>query len=141
MLAPKPDFPRKLEILEWAWPHILYPMVFQLPSGGVFVFVSNKTVVIDPTTDKLSWPVPDMPIMDHEPWIYPNTPTMVLLPLTPKNNYLATFQVCGGRKKSSKFASSSCWQISPDAEKPQWKRVDDMPHARLMPDGVLLPGK
>ena len=59
------QWPRKLDILEWAYPHSLYPMVFQLPSGGVFLFVSNKTVIIDPETDDISFRVPDMPVMDH----------------------------------------------------------------------------
>jgi hypothetical protein len=59
------QWPRKLDILEWAFPHSLYPMVFQLPSGGVFLFVSNKTVIINPDTENISFQVPDMPVMDR----------------------------------------------------------------------------
>ena len=134
-------WPRKLDILDWAYPHSLYPMVFQLPTGGVFLFVSNKTIIIDPQTDEISYRIPDMPVMDHSPWIYPHTPQMVMLPLTKKNGYKAVLQVCGGTKLSSKDASPMCWRINPDDVTPVWTRVDDMPHARLMPDGVLLPGK
>lgn len=133
------QWPRKLDILEWAFPHSLYPMVFQLPSGGVFLFVSNKTVIIDPDTENISFKVPDMPPMDHSPWIYPHTPQMTMLPLSKKNGYKSVLQVCGGVKLTSREASNMCWRINPDDPSPQWERGDDMPHARVMPDGVLLP--
>jgi hypothetical protein len=66
-------------ILDWAYPHNLYPYAFQLKSGGVFLFVSNRTIVIDPKVDPGTdgaaegsyTSLPDMPPMDHAPWIYP----------------------------------------------------------------------
>jgi hypothetical protein len=64
-------WPKDLSILTWAYPHSLYPVVFTLPSGNVFLFVSNKTVLIDPKTDEIINTVADMPPMDHAPWIYP----------------------------------------------------------------------
>jgi hypothetical protein len=64
-------WPKPLSILTWAYPFYLYPVVFNLPSGNVFLFVSNKTVLIDPKTDNLINTVADMPPMDHTPWIYP----------------------------------------------------------------------
>ena len=117
-----------------------YPMAFQLPSGGIFLFVSNKTVIIDPETDEIINKVPDMPVMDHAPWIYPHSATMTMLPLSKKNGYKSVLQACGGSKLSSKEASPMCWTINPDDDSPQWVRVDDMPHGRLMPDSILLPG-
>jgi hypothetical protein len=64
---------------------------------------------------------------------------MTMLPLSKKNGYKSILQVCGGVKLSSKEASNMCWRINPDDASPKWERGDDMPHARLMPDGVLLP--
>jgi hypothetical protein len=140
-------WPVELDILKWAYPHVLYPMAFQLPSGGIFLFVSNKTVVIDPETDKISYDVPDMPQMDHAPWIYPHSPHMVMLPLSKDTGYKSILQICGGSTLAvtaditDKPASAMCWRINPDDRNPTWTRIDDMPHARVMVDGVLLPGK
>lgn len=59
--------------------------------------------------------------------------------MTIKNNFAFTVRVCGGNKLSSKDASPMCIEVSPDAPNAAWKVVGDMPHARLMPDSVLLP--
>ncbi|KAJ3307785.1 hypothetical protein HDU76_004367, partial [Blyttiomyces sp. JEL0837] len=142
---PKNDgrkWPLTLSILVWAYPHNLYPVVFQLPSGNVFLFVSNKTVLIDPQTQHIDESsVPDMPVMDHAPWIYPHTPTAFILPMYEKNNFTATVMICGGSKLSTKDASAMCWQITPETPgvPPVWKQMKDMPTARLMPDSALLP--
>ncbi|KAJ1339501.1 hypothetical protein BSLG_005876 [Batrachochytrium salamandrivorans] len=53
------QWPRTLPILAWAFPFMLYPMVFTMPSERVFLFVSNKTVIIDPKRMS-SYTVPDM---------------------------------------------------------------------------------
>ena len=133
------QWPKNLDILEWAFPHSLYPMAFLMPSERVFLFVSNKTIIIDPKTDDISGVVPDMPVMDHAPWIYPHSPTMNILPMTIKNNWAFVVQVCGGSKNSTKDASPMCWTLNPDDKSPRWTQVDDMPRGRLMPDSVLLP--
>jgi PAS domain-containing protein len=135
-------WPKRLEILEWCFPFCLYPSVMQFPSGNVFMVVSNKTIYVDPATESISVG-PDLISEDHMPFIYPFTPTFTMLPLTRKNNYKATLQVCGGSRRSDattdKTASKECWQISPDEPSPQWVRVDDMPNQRVMPDSIILP--
>lgn len=70
----KPSGPFESPLLRWAFPHMMYPIAFQAPSGKVMLFVSNRTDIIDPTTDT-STQLPDLPSMDHAPWIYPHTPT------------------------------------------------------------------
>lgn len=132
------EWPRTLEILNWAYPHVLYPISFLMPSGKVILFVSNKTIALDPETEAVTFPVPDMPAMNHRPWIYPHTPCSVLLPMTIANNYTATLRVCGGTDLNQN-ASPMCWQVSPDATNPQWEQIDDMPVPRVMPNNVLLP--
>ena len=141
-------WPKTLRILDWAFPHNLYPMSFLLPSGNVFLFVSNKSIIINPETDTISNNVRDLVAPNHEPLIYPHSPTMTMLPLTAKNNYKAILRVCGGSRTPSrpseqlqdKKASTLCWHTNPDDENSQWIRKSDMPHGRLMPDSVLLPG-
>jgi Glyoxal oxidase N-terminus len=134
----KPQGAIQSDILAWAFPHHMYPPAAVLPSGKVFLFVSNKTVLIDPVTDEVT-ALADMPVMDHAPWIYPHTPNFVILPLTYKNNYAITLRVCGGSKLSSKDASPMCWQISPESSNPKWVQAADLPNARMMPDSVILP--
>jgi hypothetical protein len=64
-------------ILRWAYPHNLYPPAFQLSNGGVMLFVSNQTVVIDPSKDPGQFKtdniakLPDLESKNHQPWIYP----------------------------------------------------------------------
>lgn len=125
----KAPTPIKLELLQWAYPHHMYPISFVLPSGNVFLFASNKSIIINTLTDTIT-NLPDMPVMDHSPWIYPHTPTSFILPLTYKNNYRMVVMVCGGSKLSSKDASPMCWKIAPEDPAPTWTQSADMPQAR-----------
>ncbi|KAJ3366573.1 hypothetical protein HDU91_001794 [Kappamyces sp. JEL0680] len=136
------NWPRQLDLLQWAFPFNLYPQTIQTPSGSVFVMASNKSILINP--DDSITPLPDHPPdLDHRPWIYPWTPTMVVLPMTIENNFKFTLMVCGGTTLSSgaaESASDMCIQISPNDPNPTWETVPDrMPTGRLMPDAVILP--
>ena len=133
------QWPKFLDILSWAYPHNMYAQTFLLPSENVYMLVSNRSIIINPKTDEIKL-LDDMPIMDHSPWIYPHTPTMVVLPLTIANNFQFTLMICGGSKLSSQDASAMCMKISPDEKAPKWSYAGDMPNPRLMPDSVLLPG-
>ncbi|KAI8607891.1 hypothetical protein BC830DRAFT_1072599, partial [Chytriomyces sp. MP71] len=132
------------QILDWAFPHNLYPIAFQLPSGKIFLMVSNRTVLIDPTVDPGEMEantieIAAIPAFDHAPFIYPHTPTAFLLPLRETENYTATVMICGGTKLSNKLASNDCLTIQPDVPGTQWKFAASMPHGRLMPDAAILP--
>jgi hypothetical protein len=68
---------------------------------------------------------------------------MVMLPLTKKNNYVATFLLCGGSEIGSQgevYSSKKCFKITPESQNPTWSQEDDMPAQRVMLDGVILPG-
>lgn len=134
-------WPKTLDILNWAFPFMLYPPASVLPSGGVFVFVSNKTVVIDPTTDTIK-NLPDAPLLDHSPWIYPYTPTWTILPMTIKNNFTHELMICGGSRGGANHieASNLCMRIQADAPDAKWVPSTPMPRKRVMPDSILLPG-
>jgi hypothetical protein len=137
------EWPRKLEILEWAYPFVLYPMAFQLPSGNVFLFVSNRSIIINPKTDEIYNTIPNLYEPTHLPFIYPYSPHMLMLPLTPKNKYSATLLLCGGSQLDAAGAvisSRQCFKINPEDPQPTWVKEDDMPYERVMLDGVILPG-
>ncbi|KAJ3161240.1 hypothetical protein HDU88_007413 [Geranomyces variabilis] len=141
-------WPRTLQLLIDAFPAMLYPLVYQLPSGNIFIFANVMAVLLDPRTEKVTR-LPPLPngLIDHGPWSYPFTATGVLLPLRPGNNYSATIQICGGPKASQvdadglPYASPVCMQITPESPfGPVWSRADDMPSGgRIMPDVVILP--
>jgi len=111
---PKADnglaWPRQLPILAWAFPHSLYPQAFLMPSGKVWLHVSNRTNIIDPEEDGTAASVvngapkakavgPDTTVVaDHSPWIYPHSPASVVLPMTLKNGWSFKIQLCGGSK-------------------------------------------
>ncbi|KAI8607225.1 glyoxal oxidase N-terminus-domain-containing protein [Chytriomyces sp. MP71] len=112
-------YPRKYQdsmhaqILEWSFPHNLYPTAFQLPGGKIFMMVSNQTVLIDPKIDPgqnetNTAVIEPIPKMDHAPWVYPHTPTAFLLPMKESENWTASVVICGGSMTSTKDASADC---------------------------------
>jgi hypothetical protein len=137
-------WPRKLDILEWAFPFVLYPMAFQLPGGNVFLFVSNRSIILNPKTDEIYNTIADMVQPTHQPFIYPYSPYMLMLPLTLKNKYTATLLLCGGSERDAAGAtvsSKQCFKINPeDQPRANWEKEDDMPVERVMLDGLILPG-
>lgn len=132
------SWPKRLDILAWAFPHNLYPQSFVLPSGRIFMLVSNRSIILDPKDESVV-NLPDLVADDHAPWIYPHTPTMFILPMTIANNFKFELMICGGNKQSSPDASASCFKINPDESNPNWTKMPNMPNARLMPDAVILP--
>ncbi|KAJ3358350.1 hypothetical protein HDU91_005245 [Kappamyces sp. JEL0680] len=131
-------WPKTLDILQWAFPHNLFPQSFLMPSGRLFLLVSNRSVIIDPKTEAVT-PLPDMPQTDHAPWIYPHTPAMFVLPMTIANKFAFELMICGGNYQSSRNASAACMKINPDDSSPSWIVLENMPNPRLMPDAVLMP--
>ncbi|KAJ3105513.1 hypothetical protein HDU97_007992 [Phlyctochytrium planicorne] len=131
---------QKLDLLEWAYPHVLYPISFQLPSKKVFLMVSNRTIFIDreESGDVINEVDPLVADGKHEPWIYPNTPNGFLLPMYEETGYKATVMVCGGVQRDA-FASPQCYSMNTDEPNPKWKQEPDMPRGRVMPDSVILP--
>ncbi|KAJ3278892.1 hypothetical protein HK104_001948 [Borealophlyctis nickersoniae] len=134
---PSKGAPRPLDILTWAFPHSLYPLAYTMPSGKVWVFVSNKTVIIDPEHESTGQPdsggVPDL-----DERVVPDLCGGSLSPASAvskaKNVGLATDAAIPRTP-----ASNMCVQINPDDPSPQWTKPDPLPTARLMPDNVLLP--
>ncbi|TPX30153.1 hypothetical protein SmJEL517_g06219 [Synchytrium microbalum] len=152
---PSRGAPQTLSILADTFPFNLYPLVFQLPSGRVWVFSGTKSAIITLATNAID--LTSIPILDpptNRPHIYPFTPTALVLPMTIANNHEFRVMICGGVQRTSKASnlttpaaneldpSDDCYQIVPeptDGTAAVWTRVDKMPIGRVMPDVVLTP--
>lgn len=125
----------------------LYPFVFLIPDGNLFVFANNRAILLNYVSNRVVKTYPQIP--GGDPRSYPSSGSAVLLPL--KNiqarNVEAEVLVCGGAPKGSyaqaareKFveALKTCARIKITDPNPNWV-VENMPRARVMGDMTLLP--
>lgn len=126
----------------------LYPFVFMNTDGNLFIFANNKAILLDYVKNTVVKTFPAIP--GGDPRNYPSTGSAVLLPL--KNLEADQIEtevlVCGGapkgsynlafRKKTFVKALDTCARIKINDANPQWT-VENMPHARVMGDMILLP--
>lgn len=100
-------------------------------------------------------PLPGMP--NGVARVYPASGAVVMLPLTPANNWTPTILFCGGSSMSADDygnysypfintwtfpASQDCQRITPeptDGSSPHYVQDDDMIEGRTMGQGILLP--
>ncbi|CAM6127556.1 unnamed protein product [Calypogeia fissa] len=121
----------------------LYPYVHLLPSGLLFIFAYNQSIVYDYTTQTT---VATMPILPGGPRNYPSAGSSVMLPLQSADGYTsAEIVVCGGAElgaylnPTAQFpATDSCGRIVVTDPIPTWA-LETMPTPRLMGDMLLLP--
>ncbi|KAG0004535.1 hypothetical protein BGZ65_000154 [Modicella reniformis] len=119
-----------------ALPNNLYPNVYTLPDGNLYIFANQKSMIYNVEARKEIKRFPDLP---GGPRSYPLTGSHVLLPLDPARNYAHEVLVCGGSEAMStrSKALQSCGRINLHADDPQWE-IDQMPTPRLMSDAVIL---
>ncbi|KAF9952661.1 hypothetical protein BGZ72_006025 [Mortierella alpina] len=137
-LYPKPlDFqPVQMQFMIDSMPNNLYPNVYSLPDGNLYIFANTKSVIYNVATQQ---EVKRLPDLVGGPRSYPLTGSHVLLPLDPAKNYDHEILVCGGSETMSTRspALKTCGRINLHAPDPQWE-MDEMPTARLMSDAVIL---
>ncbi|CCO28353.1 hypothetical protein BN14_02348 [Rhizoctonia solani AG-1 IB] len=125
----------------------LFPIVFTLPDGQLFVAANQDAMVYN-------WR------MSHEHRLptlpkgvrvtYPMTGTALLLPLTFRNNFEPEILICGGSTLDDRAppmklsardpASNQCSRlVITEAGIADGWQVEEMPDPRIMPDAVLLP--
>jgi hypothetical protein len=132
-------------ILQNTLPVNLYPLIWLLPSGKLFIQSGWKTALLD-MDQNIETPLQDMPDAVR---VYPASAGNTMLPLTPGNNYTASIMFCGGSNISTEQwtqnwdiphwpASSSCVQITPD-QSPNYVELDALPEGRTMGNLILLP--
>ncbi|KAG8383119.1 hypothetical protein BUALT_Bualt05G0151600 [Buddleja alternifolia] len=124
----------------------LYPFLYLLPDGNLFVFANKRSIILDYVNDKI---IKELPVIPSEKRTYPATGSSIMLPLRLTNGGGAVVEVmvCGGAKggayvkavKGSHVAASrSCGRILVFDPDPKWV-MEDMPMGRVMSDMILLP--
>jgi hypothetical protein len=118
----------------------LYPFVFVLPDGKLFVFASDIACLFDPATG--TFEAERYPAVWRVTRTYPLQGTAVLLPMLPELGYKARVMMIGGGGAPvgrDTPATESC-EVLDFGESPLvWKLLPPMSIARVMPDAVLLP--
>ncbi|KAI4377098.1 hypothetical protein MLD38_014784 [Melastoma candidum] len=128
----------------------LYPFVYLLPDGTLFVFANSRSVILDLKTNKV---VKEFPRLKGGSRNYPASGMSALLPLKMpvdggENGIRAEVIVCGGNKakayrmvdKNSTFlpALMDCGRIVVTEQNAEWQR-ESMPSRRVMGDLLILP--
>ncbi|KAG0560890.1 hypothetical protein KC19_9G022400 [Ceratodon purpureus] len=117
----------------------LYPFVFLLPSGNLFIFAKTSSIIYNYQTNTV---VRTFPNIAGNARTYPSGGSAVMLPLTWQDDYQsAKVLVCGGATSTSNTGatcSSSCGLISVTTAGSTWA-MENMPMPRCMGDMLLLP--
>ena len=123
----------------------LYPFVFLLPSGNLFIFANQDSIMFN---YKTGTEVRRFPRLAGGPRNYPSSGSSVLLPITAADGYKAAeVMICGGAPAGSfqnvgsgKFAPAlqTCGRLVITATNPQWQ-IENMPSPRVMGDMLILP--
>ncbi|KAJ7062818.1 glyoxal oxidase N-terminus-domain-containing protein [Mycena amicta] len=137
---------RPSPFLERSGPANMFPRVFALPDGTVFMVAGNQSIIYNVETKKETI-LPDIP--GGVKVTNPFDGTAQLLPLSPPL-YTPEVLVCGGSDKSDQIpalnlssqdpASKQCSRITltPAGIKKGWV-VEFMPEGRMLPEMILLP--
>ncbi|XP_050364907.1 aldehyde oxidase GLOX1-like [Argentina anserina] len=126
----------------------LYPFVFLSTDGNLLIFANNRSILLNPTTNKVER---ELPVLDGGSRNYPASGMAALLPLklngTNPNVIRAEILVCGGADpKAGKFvengiyvtALQDCGRIDITNPEAKWQK-EMMPTPRVMGDMVILP--
>ncbi|KAL6577828.1 hypothetical protein OROMI_010156 [Orobanche minor] len=124
----------------------LYPFLYLLPDGNLFVFANQRSIILDYKNNTI---VREFPAIPGEKRSYPATGSSVMLPLRliPGEDPAVEIMVCGGARggaylKATKgvyaAASKSCGRIRVTDRDPKWE-MENMPMGRVMSDMLLLP--
>ncbi|KAI3801941.1 hypothetical protein L1987_30060 [Smallanthus sonchifolius] len=132
----------------------LYPFVFLLPDGNVFIFANDRAINLNPLTGKV---LKEHPLLPGGSRNYPASGLGALLPLklSPDNSHPLNVEivVCGGNKPDAFEAVDGkpvqqrlfvpalkdCHRIHPMTEGAKWENEQDMPTPRVMGDLLHLP--
>ncbi|KAK4373225.1 hypothetical protein RND71_008609 [Anisodus tanguticus] len=124
----------------------LYPFLYVLPDGNLYIFANRRSIILDYVNNKV---VKEFPVIPGEKRSYPATGSSVMLPLrlnSPKN-LTVEVMICGGAWGGAYIeamegvfwpASSTCGRMRITDPDPKWV-MEDMPLGRVMPDMLLLP--
>lgn len=133
----------------------LYPFLFLLTDGNIFLFANNKAITLNPTSGQIIQEHPECPGGSRN---YPASGMSALLPLKMSQDNTQALNVevviCGGNKPNSfekvnyvenvneKIfvpALNDCHRIQPMKKDAQWEHEQIMPSPRVMGDLLHLP--
>jgi hypothetical protein len=133
-----------LDYLNRTDPNNLYPFLFMLPSGRIFIGYYNEARILRPDSLDTDVVLPNMPGSVTSPLAgrtYPMEGSAVLFPQYAPYTDPVTVLVCGGSNFG--IALDNCVHMQPEAQNPQWV-LERMPSKRVMscmaalPDGTFL---
>ncbi|KAE9600323.1 hypothetical protein Lal_00046039 [Lupinus albus] len=129
----------------------LYPFTHLLPDENVFVFANNRSLLLNPNTNKV---VRTFPVLPGGSRNYPASGSSALLPIrldynnTPVQAIKAEVMICGGNtpdafsiaesKKVFLPALQDCARMVITDPIPAWD-IEEMPSRRAMGDALNLP--
>ncbi|KUJ12265.1 uncharacterized protein LY89DRAFT_738058 [Mollisia scopiformis] len=144
--APPGGYAKYLDWLDRTDPDNLYPFLFVLPTGGIFVVYYNEARIIDEVTFDTIKTLPNLPGSVNNflaGRTYPLEGTGVLFPQYPPYTDPVTVLVCGGSSNGAAYAIDNCVSTQPEVGSPTWT-LERMPSQRVMscicalPDGTYL---
>ncbi|KAA1470743.1 copper radical oxidase [Dentipellis sp. KUC8613] len=133
-----------LDFLNRTDPNNLYPFLFNLPSGNVFIGYYNEARILNPENWDVVKVLPNMPGSVNSflsGRTYPLEGSAVLLPQFAPYTDPVTVLICGGSNFG--IAVDNCVSISPEVDNATWT-LERMPSKRVMscmaalPDGTFM---
>ena len=138
--------PQTGPVLEMDWlvrtdPNNLYPFLFVLPSGGIFVGYYNEARILDPVTFDTQRTLPNIPGNVNNPSsgrTYPLEGAAMMMPQVAPYTDPVTMLICGGSTVGNAQATDNCVSIQPEKPNANWI-IERMPSQRVMPCIAALP--
>ncbi|KAJ7058025.1 galactose oxidase [Mycena amicta] len=122
-------------------PNNLYPFVFVLPSGKLFVVYYNEARILDAGSFDTIQTLPNLPASVNNflgGRTYPLEGAAVMFPMLAPYTDPMEVLVCGGSTAGPGIALDNCVSIKPEVENATWA-LERMPSPRVMPCMVNLP--
>ncbi|KAJ9116297.1 hypothetical protein QFC22_004737 [Naganishia vaughanmartiniae] len=146
-VLPKPAGGRTALYMDWLArtdPNNLYPYLYVLPGGGIFVQYYNEARILDENSFNTIKTLPNVPGSVRNPAAgrtYPLQGAAAIFPQYAPYSDPITFIVCGGSEGIGQNAGNgldNCASIQPEGQNPNWV-IERMPSRRVMGNMVSLP--
>ncbi|KAL8818170.1 MAG: hypothetical protein Q9223_003134 [Gallowayella weberi] len=122
-------------------PYNLYPFMFVLPGGGIFVGYYNEARILDPVTFDTVRTLPQIPGNVNNAGAgrtYPLEGAAMMLPQKAPYSEPVTMLICGGSTNGASLVTDNCVTIQPENPSSNWT-IERMPSQRVMPCMAALP--